>query len=223
MTLRGALVMGTGEFFNKTRVEYSKGELDERTVDTDPLKQFTCWFEAAAQGCEPEPNACALATTGSDMQPSARMVLVKSFDESGFVFFTNYLSAKGTQLDQNKKAALLFYWPSLERQIRIEGSVEKTSEVDSDRYFQSRPRNSRLGSSASLQSQVAASREEIEGAMSSLATSVGDGEVIRPPHWGGYRLQPALFEFWQGRENRLHDRIVYRKDGSSWIRERLWP
>jgi len=215
--------MGTDDFLNKTRVEYSKDALDEHTIDPDPFKQFAVWFDEASQGLEPEPNACALATTGSDMQPSARMVLVKAFDESGFVFFTNYLSTKGRQMEQNSKAALLFYWPSCERQVRIEGSVIRTSEADSDRYFQNRPRNSRLGSSASLQSRVASSREEIDRAMSSLVASVGDGEVIRPAHWGGYRLQPVLFEFWQGRENRLHDRIVYRRKAEVWNRERLWP
>lgn len=215
--------MNSSEFFNKTRTEYVKGALREDSILPDPVQQFTKWFNEAMEGREIEPNACALATVGSDQQPSVRIVLLKSFDTRGFVFFTNYESAKGRQLAQNKKASLLFYWPSEERQIRIEGEVEKVSAAESDAYFKSRPRDSQCGSACSQQSRVASSREEIDSALQRLMEQAGDSGIERPAHWGGYRVAPAVFEFWQGRENRLHDRLVYRRIGEVWKIERLWP
>jgi pyridoxamine 5'-phosphate oxidase len=152
------------------------------------------------------------------------MVLLKALDEKGLVFFSNYNSRKGRELEANNRAALVFYWGSLERQVRIEGSVERTSEEESDRYFQSRPRESQLGSAASKQSEIAPSRRALEDAMLQLRSTVADGEIVRPQHWGGYRLVPTLLEFWQGRENRLHDRIRYILDSDAiWVRDRLWP
>ena len=215
--------MNSNEFFNKTRTEYVKGELREDAALPDPVQQFTKWFNEAMEGREVEPNACALATVGNDLQPSVRMVLLKSFDARGFVFFTNYESAKGRQLAHNKKASLLFYWPSQERQVRLEGEVEKISAAESDAYFKSRPRDSQCGSACSQQSRVASSREEIDAALQLLMDQAGDGGIERPAHWGGYRLAPTMFEFWQGRENRLHDRLIYRCRGESWKIERLWP
>ncbi|MFN4895064.1 MAG: pyridoxamine 5'-phosphate oxidase [Pseudomonadota bacterium] len=210
--------------FSKTRVEYQKGELDIDSIDRDPFRQFHTWFDEATKSEPYEPNACALATVGNDLQPSVRMVLLKALDERGFVFFSNYCSRKGKDLEANERAALVFYWGSLERQVRIEGRVERVSEAESDRYFAARPRDSQFGSAVSAQSSVAKSRQELEQAMQHLRQVVGDGPVPRPPNWGGYRMIPAMFEFWQGRENRLHDRIRFIINGDAqWILERLWP
>jgi pyridoxamine 5'-phosphate oxidase len=212
------------EKFSKTRKEYKKGALDVDSVALDPFEQFRTWFDQAVESEPHEPNACTLATVGADLQPSARIVLLKGFDRSGFVYFSNYKSIKGRQLELNNRAALVFYWGSLERQVRLEGIVEKVSEEESDRYFYNRPRDSQFGSAVSAQSQIAASRGELEDAMRRLKEQVGDGPVPRPPHWGGYKLIPNMFEFWQGRENRLHDRIRYLPmDDKGWRLERLWP
>jgi pyridoxamine 5'-phosphate oxidase len=212
------------DYFAKTRVEYAKGSLEESAVAPSPFVQFQAWFSEAVQSEPNEPNACAVATVGTDLQPSVRFVLMKSFDERGLVFFSNYQSRKGQQLSQNNKAALVFYWPTLERQVRIEGVVERVSPEETDRYFYSRPRDSQFGSAVSAQSELAASRSVLETAMNELRAKVGDGVVPRPAHWGGYRVVPHCFEFWQGRENRLHDRIRYllSADGA-WKIERLWP
>ena len=215
--------MSTGEYFNKTRTEYLKGALSEDAVSRCPVDQFRAWFNEAIEGAEAEPNAFALATVGLDLQPSVRILLLKSFDDRGFVFFTNYGSAKGQHLAENNRASMLFYWPSLERQVRIEGIVERTSVAESDAYFKSRPRDSQIGSACSSQSRVASSRDEIDAALKKLGQQVGDGALERPAHWGGYRLIPNAFEFWQGRENRLHDRLVYRRAADQWTIERLWP
>jgi pyridoxamine 5'-phosphate oxidase len=212
------------DYFSKTRVEYTKGALDEHTVASSPTEQFRIWFEAALSTESNEPNACALATVDVDLQPSVRMVLLKSFDERGLVFFSNYNSIKGHQLTANGRAALVFYWPSIERQVRVEGGVARLSEQENDTYFYSRPRDSQFGSAVSKQSEVAASRAVIEAAMTELRSAVGDGKVPRPAHWGGYRIEPTMFEFWQGRENRLHDRVRYsRQSGGDWKIDRLWP
>lgn len=218
------------DFISKVRKEYQSGSLDIHSVHRDPFVQFTIWFEEACQGQECEPNACALATVGSDLQPSARMVLLKGIDgelggaDRGLVFFSNYNSRKGKELEGNDRAALVFYWASLERQVRIEGRVKRVSEEESDGYFASRPRDSQFGSAVSAQSAVAVSREELESAMTELRQSVGNDPVLRPPHWGGYRVIPSMFEFWQGRENRLHDRIRFKKESMvEWRIERLWP
>lgn len=215
--------MSKDQYFNKTRIEYLKGALNEDAVSRSPFEQFREWFNEAIEGTEAEPNAFALATAGLDLQPSVRVLLLKSFDERGFVFFTNYESAKGYQLAENKRASMVFYWPSLERQVRLEGNVEKVSVAESDAYFNSRPRESQLGSACSRQSSVAICREEIDVALQKLGEQVSTGPVVRPAHWGGYRLIPHLFEFWQGRENRLHDRLRYRRDNDAWMIERLWP
>jgi pyridoxamine 5'-phosphate oxidase len=165
-----------------------------------------------------------LATCGIDGQPSVRMVLLKSIDHKGLVFFTNYMSRKAQQLAENSKAGLVFYWPSLERQVRIEGNVERIDSEESRQYFDSRPRESQIGSAVSMQSQVVSSREEMELVAQRLRDSVGEKAVPYPTNWGGFCLLPVTFEFWQGRENRLHDRIRYQKDTSgNWNLDRLWP
>jgi pyridoxamine 5'-phosphate oxidase len=215
--------MSSDDIFKGVRKEYERGALDEASSNSDPFAQFKIWFDDALRSGQEEPNACALATTGQDGQPSVRMVLLKSFKEAGFTFFTNYLSRKGQQLTSNPKASLLFYWPSLERQIRIEGICEKVSAADTDAYFYSRPKGSQLGAAVSLQSDVVASRAVIEDAYRKLESDVGDGRVSRPEGWGGYRLVPHTFEFWQGRESRLHDRLRYEKNASAWRVSRLWP
>lgn len=210
--------------FSKTRIEYKKGALDIDSIESDPFAQFRGWYDQALEVDPHEPNACALATVGMDLQPAVRMVLLKGLDQRGCVFFSNYLSRKARELEHNNRAALVFYWGILERQVRIEGIVERVSELESDEYFARRPRDSQFGSAVSRQSEVATSREELERAMAELRCAVGDGPVPRPAHWGGYRLVPNLFEFWQGRENRLHDRFQYtvQPDGV-WRVERLWP
>lgn len=215
--------MSSEEHFKKMRVEYNKGSLDEQSVQPDPFDQFREWFDVAVKSEPNEANACALATAGSDGQPSVRMLLLKSLDERGFVFYTNYNSKKGRQLLENNKASLLFYWPTVERQVRIEGVVERLSAQESELYFHSRPRNSQLGSAASLQSERCSSRVTIEQAVQALSEKVGEGTIECPPHWGGYRLIPARFEFWQGRPDRLHDRIIFEREGNGWNIGRLWP
>ena len=212
------------DFISKTRIEYTKGMLDESSVATSPIEQFATWLEQAHDSEHHEQNACALATVGDDMQPSVRMVLLKLFDQRGFVFFSNYESLKGRQLARCNKAAMTFSWPNAERQVRIEGEVERLTEDENDTHFYSRPRDSQFGSAVSSQSAVATSRLEMERAMELLRRQVGDGKVPRPQHWGGYRLKPRVVEFWQGRENRLHDRLRYRLDSAGvWKIERLWP
>lgn len=215
--------MATDDIFKATRKEYEKGSLDEASVSPCPFTQFRVWFDVASQAEAQEPNACALATASGDGAPSVRMVLLKAFDHAGFVFFSNYASQKGEHLSANPRAALLFYWPSLERQVRIEGRCERTSIADSDAYFSSRPKNAQLGAAVSKQSRVATSREVIDEAYRNLVQEVGDANITRPEQWGGYRVIPDRFEFWQGRESRLHDRIRYIRDGSQWRTERLWP
>jgi pyridoxamine 5'-phosphate oxidase len=212
------------DFISKTRIEYTKGALDESHVASSPVEQFKVWFAQAQDSEAHEPNACAVATVGVDGKPSLRMVLLKAFDDRGFTFFTNYDSTKGKQLAANAHAAMTFYWPNVERQVRIEGVVEQLTDAENDAYFYSRPRDSQFGSAVSTQSRVAGSREELEKAMEELRQRVGDGPVPRPPHWGGYRISPVMIEFWQGRENRLHDRIRFRLQSSgTWSIDRLWP
>jgi pyridoxamine 5'-phosphate oxidase len=204
------------------RKDYAKERLDERSVARDPFEQFAQWF-GAARGCGlPEPNAMILATADTTGRPSARTVLLKQFDARGFVFFTNYASRKGRELAHNPQASLLFLWLELERQVRLEGSIEKTSAQESDDYFLSRPVDSRLGAWASPQSQVMPDRAAIEQRFAEAARQHGD-DPPRPADWGGYRLIPDRFEFWQGRASRLHDRVQYRKDKTAWMIERLAP
>ncbi|OZI59408.1 pyridoxamine 5'-phosphate oxidase [Bordetella genomosp. 4] len=204
------------------RQSYEKSVLLEETAAASPLDQFTQWFDEALQAKVPEPNAMTLATVDSTGQPSARTVLIKGFDARGFVFFTNYESRKGRDLLANPRAALLFFWQPLERQVRIEGVIEKVSAEESDAYFHSRPLGSRLGAWASEQSQPI-TRAELEARERTFRERYGD-QPPRPPHWGGYRLVPTLFEFWQGRASRLHDRLRYLPDGQGgWVIDRLSP
>jgi pyridoxamine 5'-phosphate oxidase len=215
--------MTTDEIFRSTRKEYNQGALDEGMVGPDPLTFFRRWYEEALQSEALEPNACALATVGSDMRPSNRMVLLKGLDERGLTFYTNYLSRKGRQLSENPFAALLFFWASRERSVRIEGEIEKISSEESAAYFASRPRASQLGAVASTQSSVARSRSELEEQLKEMDAQYSDKPIPRPDQWGGYRLKPTMYEFWQGRENRMHDRIRYVVHGGTWSIERLWP
>ncbi|NUQ78160.1 MAG: pyridoxamine 5'-phosphate oxidase [Polyangiaceae bacterium] len=202
----------------------SRGVLDVDTADPDPIRQFQSWYREAEATPMREPTAMTLATAGPDGRPSARIVLLKAADARGFVFFTNYLSRKGGDLEQNPWAALLFYWPDLERQVRIEGRVEKISEEESDAYFKARPRGSQIGAWASEQSRPIESRRELERRVEELAATYRDREIPRPPHWGGFRLSPVAIELWQGRLDRLHDRVLYsRADDGGWTRERLSP
>jgi pyridoxamine 5'-phosphate oxidase len=205
------------------RKEYSRAGLAESGVAPDPIEQFRRWFDETLAAGLHEPNAMTVATATADGRPSARVVLLKGFDGRGFVFYTNYEGRKGRELDENPRAALLFYWGELERQVRVEGTVSRIAEVESDAYYASRPRGSRLGAWASEQSRVVEGREVLEGRIWDLEAEYEGREVPRPPFWGGYRVGPEVVEFWQGRENRLHDRIVYRREGNGWEIRRLQP
>jgi pyridoxamine 5'-phosphate oxidase len=205
------------------RKSYERAELSEDASHADPLRQFEKWISEAISAQVPEPNAMTLATVDSRLRPSTRVVLIKGYDEKGITWFTNYDSRKGRELAANPWAALQFHWVDLERVVRIEGCVEKVSAAESDAYFASRPLDSRIGAWASPQSQVIASRSVLVG----NAARYGAKFLLhppRPPHWGGYRLRPDTWEFWQGRKSRLHDRLRYRLDSDQqWIRERLAP
>ncbi len=209
--------------FNALRKEYTQRGLSEQDLDADPFRQFTVWLDQAVAASLTEPNAMALATADADGRPSVRMVLLKGLD-TGFVFYTNYDSRKGRELAQNPWAALTFYWAELERQVRIEGRVEQVTAEMSDSYFHSRPIGSQLGAAASHQSQIIPSRAVLERRVRELSEQYQEQEIPRPPNWGGYRVIPDTIEFWQGRQDRLHDRLRYRRDaGGQWIVERLSP
>ena len=203
------------------RQKYGKFELLETGMAATPAEQFTRWFSEALEAGVPEPNAMTLATVGADQHPSARIVLLKGFDEQGFVFFTNYESRKGQELSAQPRGSLLFFWQMLERQVRIEGSIEKIPAQESDDYYRSRPLGSRIGAWVSPQSQPI-TREVLEARTAELTDSLGD-DPARPPHWGGYRVVPHYVEFWQGRPSRLHDRLAYRLQGGAWTLQRLAP
>lgn len=205
------------------RKDYSKKKLTEAKADADPYKQFAKWWKQALKSEIVEPNAMTLATASADGMPSARIVLLKEFNEKGFVFFTNYNSYKGQQLEENPKACLVFFWKEVERQVRLTGLVEKISAAESDEYFHSRPKESQVGANASPQSQVIKSREWLDESYKKLAKAAGK-DIQRPENWGGYRVKPVIFEFWQGRPGRLHDRLQYtlQNDGN-WKIERLAP
>jgi pyridoxamine 5'-phosphate oxidase len=205
------------------RKEYTSGTLIDNEVHGDPFWQFGTWFDQAIQAGVSEPNAMTLATVSPDNKPAARIVLLKELDERGFVFYTNYLSNKGRQLALNPHAALVFLWLELQRQVRIEGSVHKISTEESDAYFASRPRESQLGAIASPQSKLVASRASLEETYRQLEKEKEGQHLERPEHWGGYRLIPESFEFWQGRSGRLHDRILYARSGHTWKVNRLAP
>ncbi len=197
-------------------------ELDESLVDPDPFRQFEKWFNMATETVSYEPNAMALATCGSNGIPSVRIVLLKEFENGYFVFYTNYESNKAIQIEQNPRASLLFWWPQLERQIRIEGKLYRCPTSESNHYFSSRPVQSRIAAIVSPQSRVIPSRDYLDQRFMKML-SMNQAEHVRPANWGGYRLEPDTFEYWQGRQHRLHDRIRYRKETTRWIIERLAP
>lgn len=206
------------------RQDYHLDELVEENLAADPMHQFGLWFDTAVKAGIREPNAMTIASVDADGQPSARIVLLKGVDADGFVFYTNYDGRKGQAIEENPRVALLFWWGRLERQVRIEGTAERVSAAQSDAYFHSRPRGSQLGALASEQSRVIASREVLDRRAAELEQRYADTEIPRPPNWGGYRVRPHAVEFWQGRTNRMHDRLRYRRDdGGAWRIERLSP
>lgn len=216
--------MPDANYLAHLRTEYRQAALDIADVATDPIVQFEVWFQQAIEAVGPDANAMHLATASAAGRPSGRVVLLKDFDHRGFVFFTNYHSRKGQQIAVNPHAALTFFWSPLERQVRIEGLVEQVSAAESDAYFHTRPQGARIGAWASPQSRLIASRAELEQRVADAQAQYASGPIPRPDFWGGYRLRPVLLEFWQGRESRLHDRMIYElADSGAWALSRLAP
>lgn len=211
------------EYINKLRHDFMQTSLDESMVNQDAIKQFEAWFIQAVDGKSNEPNAFVLSTVGKDLRPSARVVLLRDFNESGFVFYTNYNSRKSREIEQNPFASMTFFWPELERQVRIEGKLMKQSAAQSDDYFNSRPRSSQLGAWSSPQSDALPSRGVLDTALTEMERRFEGQPVPRPEWWGGFVLQPDKIEFWQGRPNRLHDRLQYIRAGFEWKISRLAP
>ncbi|MTI89140.1 MAG: pyridoxamine 5'-phosphate oxidase [Balneolaceae bacterium] len=211
------------EDLQELRQEYSGYDLDENDVKPNPINQFDQWMEEALNAAVPEANAMTLATTDKEGKPHARIVLLKGADKDGFVFYTNYASDKGVELEDNPNAALCFLWSELGRQVRIEGTVEKLDEEEVNEYFQKRPYRSQIGAHASDQSAVVESRELLEEKFNKLIQRYSEGQVPKPNSWGGYRVLPTAIEFWQGRSSRLHDRIKYYKENNDWVIKRLCP
>jgi pyridoxamine 5'-phosphate oxidase len=212
------------EDIQNIRSEYLAASLSESDANADPIKQFDKWFNEALKAELQDPTAMTLATATHDGRPSSRIVLMKGFDNNGFVFYTNYLSRKGKEIARNPLGALLFFWGTLERQVRIEGTIEKVSKEDSVKYFDTRPRASQLGAIVSPQSQEISGRDILDKKWQEAEAEYTDKEVPKPSYWGGYILKPRLIEFWQGRESRLHDRILYKKiDNKNWKKVRLAP
>jgi len=210
-------------YINTLRHDFSKQTLDEKNVSINPILQFEKWFKEAVDAHVNEPNAMTVCTATKEGKPSARILLLRNFNEDGFVYYTNYASRKGTEINTNPNCALLFFWPELERQVRIEGSVQKQSAEESDLYFNTRPRGSKLGAWTSEQSRVIANRDVLNEEYEKISKKYPDENVPRPPHWGGYLLNPTSIEFWQGRPSRLHDRILYVLENNNWKIERLAP
>lgn len=210
-------------YINTLRHDFSKQTLDESDVLAHPVLQFEKWFKEAVNAHVNEPNAMTVCTSSPEGKPSARILLLRNFNENGFVFYTNYNSRKGFEIEKNPQCALLFFWPELERQVRIEGVLSKQTTDESDLYFNTRPRGSKLGAWTSEQSKVIANRNVLEREYKLMSDKFPDENVPRPPFWGGYLLKPDTVEFWQGRPSRLHDRIVYRQVNSEWKIERLAP
>lgn len=209
---------------NESPRDHTEQTLDEKTADRDPIRLFRRWFDDAIASGPRLPESMTLATATKDGRPAARVVLLKQVDEQGFVLYTNYLSSKGKELDENPRAALVFYWVQLDRQVRVDGPVERVSAAESDEYFRTRPRDSQLGALASPQSEVIESREVLVDRLRELEELYRDRPVERPAHWGGYRLKPERIEFWQNRPGRLHDRLLYeRQADGSWTIKRLAP
>ena len=209
--------------FENIRKEYAKRTLDECSVNPDPFIQFTLWFEEVIRAGIEEPSAMFLATSGKDGKPSGRIVLLKGFNEKGFIFYTNYDSLKGREIRENPNVALTFHWKELERQVRITGQASKVTKKESDEYYQSRPFESRVSAAISPKVQLLHGREFLERERERFLLSIKDKEIARPLNWGGFLIKPVQFEFWQGRESRLHDRIQFRLEKKNWIIERLAP
>lgn len=213
-----------GEKLHEYRKSYEKGELSETTIDENPMQQFRKWFyEVKDSGGVDEVNAMTISTIGTDGFPKGRVVLLKKYDEYGFYFYTNFNSEKGKAIAKNNKVSLSFFWPNMERQILIKGTAEKTSEADSTNYFHSRPKGSQLGTAVSQQSNVIESRKVLENNLTELEKEYENKEVPKPEDWGGFLIKPISIEFWQGRPNRLHDRIRYTLNDDEWVIERLEP